>query len=317
MTASTTRTGRAGRFAALGALTATAALLAGCASGPGAPSQPTSPPVAIAGADPVPLGDALLRSAGLDERVSADGIAVLWLEPGHSLAVVLGGSGAGGACIPQPGPAALDEPGASVVIRFEPPDPETMCTMDYVLHGWELALPSSADPERMRTVRLANAAGDDAVEERTIGPADVLVASADPAPSESPSEPVIVEPTAIDPAALPPVEEAVDPMQDPPIAVHWIEPGRSLAVLLGASGTESCVPVPVVADVTGPGTVEVRFEPARAGECTADLRLYGWRFVLAEPMSATMPVEVSVAGVRAAGDAVTIPLPPDDVIQVP
>ena len=63
-----------------------------------------------------PPADDGLQAEGLFDEVSSEGYAVRWLEPGESIAVVIGGSGGGGACIPQPHAAELGAVGAAVVV---------------------------------------------------------------------------------------------------------------------------------------------------------------------------------------------------------
>lgn len=308
------------RMLAAVALAGAAALLAGCAvAGPGASQPPSDPPPAITGGEPLPLDEALLQSAGLFDAVADAGQVVRWLEPGESIAVIIGGSGAGGECIPQPHAAGLEPNAPSIVVRFDPPNPEVMCTMDFRLHGWELTLPQPIDADQPVPVRLANLQGDDGIVELELGPDDVLTAepggSADPQPSEIPGVSDAPDPEAIPDAQLPELTAVIDPAQEPAVAVRWIEPGVSLAVMLGGSGSEACVPQPVGAVSTGPGTIDVAFEaPSGDRDCSADLRLYGWRFMLAEAVSATLPVEVTVSGV---GGTAQVTVGPDDVLDAP
>ncbi|SDS37622.1 hypothetical protein [Agrococcus carbonis] len=313
------RRGTTGRMLAAVALTGAAALLAGCASGgPAAPPTPT----AGAGAGPVPLGAELLSADGLFDAVATDGVVVRWLAAGESIAVVIGGSGGGGGCIPQPHAAEAETDGA-VSVRFDPPDPAMACTADFTLHGWELGLPAPVDGNAPLAVRLVDLRGDGATTEVEIGPDDLLAApaadpgqaTADPQPSEVPPAGPMPEPSALPETLLPDVS-IVDPREDPAVAVRWLEPGVSLAVLLGGSGVEACVPQPIGATSPGPGAIHVAFEyPTGDRDCSADLHLYGWELPLAEPVSATMPVEVTITGAGADGAAATVTLEPGDVLE--
>lgn len=300
------------------ALAGAAALLAGCGAA-GDPAAPPQPSAGATGADPVPIDDERLQTAGLFDEVGAEGYAVRWAEPGESIAVFLGGSGGGGGCIPQPH-AAESDGGGAVTVAFDPPDPAMMCTADFTLHGWELALPGAVDPAQTLPVQLVNLQGDDETIEVELGPDDVLGAasgegpSADPQPSEIPGSGETPEPAPIPEAQLP---ADLGILQGPTqLAVQWIEPGRSIAVLHGNSGTEACVPQPTGAKATGPGTIEVAFEPVEAGTCTDDLRLYGWQLTLPEAVSATLPVTVTVTGVTDAGPSAEVTLEPDDVLEL-
>lgn len=295
------------------ALAGATALLAGCgtADAPGA-STPSAP--ATAGADPVPLDDALLQAAGLLEGLGEQAIDVRWIEPGSSIAVVVGGSGSGGECIPQPRAASLEDD--AVVVPFDPPNPDVVCTMDFRLHGWELALPAAVDASGTVPVRLVDTAGAGETIAVELGPDDLLepAPTADAQPSLVPGEPVDATPEPIPPARLPDVATAVDATQDPPVAVHWLEPGTALAVLLAGSGSESCVPQPIGARSTGPGSIEVTFEPiAERVDCSADLALHGWRLPLPEAVPATLDVRVTITGL---GDDVERTLARDDVLEL-
>ena len=312
--------GRRSRMLAAAALAGAAALMAGCAAGgPAAPSQPASPPTAVTGDDPVPITDARLQAPGLFDEVSAEGHAVRWVTPGESIAIFIGGSGGGGGCIPQPHAAELEGDGA-ITVPFDPPDPAMACTADFTLHGWELALAEPIDADRPVPVRLVNLAGDDETTEVELGPDDVLEtgATADPQPSEVPDSGSAPEPEPIPAAQLPDDPMSiVDIRQDPPVAVQWLEPGVSLAVLLGGSGSEHCVPQPIGATSTGPGTIEVAFEyPVGDMDCSGDLQLYGWQITLPEAVSATLPVEVTVTGAAAEGATGTFTVEPDDVLEL-
>jgi hypothetical protein len=309
--ASTTGTGR--RMLAAVALAGAATLLVACATDPG--SAPTSPPFAVPGADPAPIDDAVLAASGLFEGLSEDAVEVRWMEPGESIAVVLGGSGAGGECIAQPHAAGLDTTDDSIVVRFDPPNPEAMCTMDFRLHGWELALAEPIDASRTVPVRLVNMSGAEETVELELGPDDLLVPeTADPQPSEIPDAGATPAPEPIPAAQLPRSATALPTAQQ--LQVQWLEPGVSLAVLLAGSGTEACVPQPIGAKSTGPGSVEVAFEPATGTSCTDDLVVYGWRIALPEAVSATLPVDVRVTGASDAGAFVDLTLEPGDVLEL-
>ncbi len=321
--ASRMRRGRPARALAAAALTGVAALLAACTAQPaapsGSPSAPDAPPSAT-GTAPVPIEDDRLNDSYLFDRVSSEGVVVAWAEPGETLAVIIGGSGGGGGCIPQPQPLELDEAEPAATIRFDPPDPAMMCTADFRLHGSELALPSAIELDQVLQVSLVNLQGNDEVLELQVGPDDMLESgpTADPQPSQipDPSAPGAGSPAPIDESLLPFAEDAVDPRDDPPVRVQWMQPGSSLAVLLGGSGVADCVPTPVRATVTGPGSIEVQFEPpAGDRDCSADLRLYGWELLLDEPVTSTLPVEVTVTGAGSEGASATLTVQPDDVFS--
>ncbi|MCH1883852.1 hypothetical protein [Agrococcus sp. ARC_14] len=311
---------RGSRMLAAVVLVGAAALVTGCAiqqNTPGAPSEPISPPVAIVGDDPVSIDDARLETSGLMDEVSEQGVAVRWAVPGESIAVFVGGSGSGGGCIPQPHAAGLERNAPSIVVRFDPTDPDLMCTMDFRVHGWELGLAEAVDGAQPVRVRLVNLQGDDAALDLQLGPDDLLDEPADPQPSEIPDAGEAPAPTAI-PAAQLPDDPGLDPMQDPAVAVRWIDPGVSLAVLLGGSGSEQCVPQPIGATSTGPGLVELAFESTTADvDCSADFRTYGWRVTLPEAISATMPVSVTITGAGSDGASATVTVQPDDVLELP
>lgn len=308
------------------ALAGSAALLAACAS-PGtapstAPPQPSS--AGTAGAAPVELDDEQLQAEGLFDEVSDEGYAVRWVEVGASVAVVIGGSGGGGGCIPQPHAAEQGDTG--VVVRFDPPDPAIACTADFRLHGWELELASPVDPNEALSVQLENLRGEDETTEVELGPDDILVGgpTADPQPSVIDGTPPegAGAPVEIPQADLP--EADLELLRaDPPVRVHWIEPGNELAVVLGGSGTAACVPTPTGARVTGPASIEVSFDPAPGGDCSADGQVYGWRFVLADPVATTMGVEVTVTGASSTGTGTgtgtpsVFTLAADDVLALP
>ncbi|MGM1028408.1 MAG: hypothetical protein ACQEWM_00905 [Actinomycetota bacterium] len=317
---------RSRRMLAAVALAGSAALLAACAS-PGtsptsAPPQPSTSTGApgAAGAAPVELADELLQSEGLFDEVSEEGFAVRWLEPGESIAVVIGGSGGGGGCIPQPHAAEQGESG--VLVAFDPPDPAMMCTADFRLHGWELGLASPVDATETLTVMLENLRGEDESTDVEIGPDDLLDSgpTADPQPSLIPTPPEDVPaPSAIPAEQLPSSTEAgVVQTEDPEVGVRWIEPGVRLAVLRYGSGADHCTPTPVAARSTGIGMVEVSFEFAPDDrDCSADGMLRGWAFTLPERVPATQPVEVTVTGASRTGATAVLTLQPDDLLDIP
>lgn len=308
---------RSRRMLAAVALVGSAALLAACASPGAAPT--TAPPqpsaTGTAGAPPVEITDERLQDEGLFEGVSGGGWAVSWVEVGASIAVVIGGSSGGGGCIPQPHAAELDPAGA-VVVRFDPPDPAMACTADFRLHGWELELPSPVDPNATLHVQLVNLRGEGETTELEIGPDDILESgpTADPQPSLIPDPPTAgagATPTPIPEAQLPEPDVTV---QD--ASARWIEPGRRLAVLLGGSGTTACVPTPIAAKSAGLAGIEVAFEfPSGDMDCSADYHQYGWEFELEEPVSATLPVQVTVTGATAADSSIVLTLAPEDVLE--
>ncbi|GEK79610.1 hypothetical protein ABA31_09610 [Agrococcus baldri] len=307
------------------ALAGAAALVAGCAAqqaptstDPGT-TDPGSPPVAISGADPAPLDGTLLQDLRVMDQVAAEGTLVRWLEPGVSIAIVLGGSGGGGECIPQPHAAALEPTAPSIVVRFDPPNPEVMCTADFTLHGWELALAEPVDAATVVPVRLVNMQGTEDVVETELGPDDVLesaVPTADPQPSVVPGTPPpgAAEPEEIPEPQLPGFDELLA-LPDPNVAVHWAEPGVSLAVFtIGSRAAPVCNAVPQAAWSTGPGTIEVAFGPNDyQGDCPADGGVWGWVFTLPEAVPATLDVEVTVTGTTHDGQAAVVTVAPDDV----
>lgn len=309
---------RSRRMLAVVALAGSAALLAACASPAAAPT--TAPPepssAGSTGAAPVEITGQQLEAAGFFDAVSADGYAVRWVEVGTSVAVVIGGSGGGGGCIPQPHAAEAGDATGAVVVRFDPPDPAMMCTADFALHGWELGLPSPVDANSTLTIKLVNLQGEDESTQVVIGPDDLFVSgpTADPQPSLIPDAPTEgAAPSPIPPDQLP---EADVTMQD--AQVLWIDPGRRLAVVLGGSGAIQCVPEPIAARTTGIGTVEVAFEfPSGDMDCSADFHLYGWQFELEEPVSGTLPVEVTVTGTTAPDSSLVLTLQPGDVLGGP
>lgn len=314
------------RMLAVVALAGSATLLAACAA-PGtapssAPPQPTG--AGAAGAAPAELSDALLQGEGLFDEVGSEGYAVRWLEPGTSIAVVIGGSGGGGGCIPQPHAAELDASTQHVVVRFDPPDPAMICTADFRLHGWELALASTVDASAPLTVELVNLRGEDESTEVEIGPDDLLSSgpTADPQPSLIPTTPgAVPAPTAIPAEQLPSLMDAEPGLvqtEDPEVGVRWIEPGVRLAVLRYGSGAPHCSPTPVGARSTGIGMIEVSFEFASDDrDCSADGMLRGWDFTLPERVPATLPVEVTVTGASPLGATAVLTLQPDDLLEIP
>ncbi len=298
------------------ALAGAAALITGCSgpSGPGSTSAPPTPSGTVSGADPVPLDETQLAAAGLFDEVSANGVALRWLEPGASIAVVVGGSGGGGECIPQPHPAELDPSGPSIAVHFDPPNPEAMCTRDFVLHGWQLDLAQPIDADSVVPVQLVNVQGSDDVMDVQLGPDDSLAnPTADPQPSQIPDAGTVPGPEPIPVEQLP--EGVLADAASDAVQVRWLEPGRSLAVLLAASGTTECLPQPVGAAPTGPGRIEVTFAPAANATCDGDATVHGWRITLPAAVSATLPVEVTVRG--AVERSVQVTLERGDVLELP
>ncbi|WP_072312936.1 hypothetical protein [Agrococcus sp. Marseille-P2731] len=325
--ASLSATSPRSRMLAALALVGAAALTVGCASqlaAPGAPTPSESTARAI-GAEPVPIETTQLEAMGFFEEVSERGYAVRWAadpetgEYGESIVVVLGGSGGGGSCIPQPQAALLDGGSApSIVVPFDPIDPEMMCTMDFRLHGWELALPEALDIEATVPVTLVGMQGEDAETELELTASDLFVpgGGADPQPSEVDEAPQAAVPaTPFDAARLPQAQSVVEGATA--LDVWWIEPGSSIAVVMSGSGTEACVPQPVGAAAAGPGAIEVAFAPAVGDTCTDDLVAYGWQLDLPSAISATLPVQVTVTGTSDAGPAVERTLEPGDVLELP
>ncbi|WP_306231987.1 hypothetical protein [Agrococcus beijingensis] len=310
------RSGARARILAALAVVGTAALLTACATaGPGQSTAPTGPGTGVAGAAPVPIDDERLANPMVGDLVAADGYALRWNVAGESVAFFLGGSGGGGGCIPQPHAIELDQAAAELHLGFDGPDPAMACTADFRIHGWELALPESVDASQVWTVLLQDLQQPGTIETQ-LGPDDILTsgATADPQPSLIPDAPTDgAAPAPIPSDQLP---EADVSMQD--ASVRWIEPGRRLAVLLGGSGAAQCVPTPISARATGPGTVEVAFEfPSGDMDCSADFQLYGWQFELEEPVSGTLPVEVTVTGATAADSSTVLPLQPDELLGTP
>lgn len=298
------------------ALVGAAALVAGCASGDTDPGATMAPGV-TPGAEPVPLDDARLPGLDVFDGIQESAIAVRWATPGESLAVIVGGSGAGGECIVQPQGAGLDPSGPTITVRFDPPNPEAMCTMDFRLHGWELVLPEPIDPSATVPVELVNTSDADVTIEVELGPDDLLDAgpTADPQPSEIPDAGEAPAPEVI-PADQLGAQSNLMIAGGEPLSALWVEPGRTIAVLLGDSGTPACVPTPVGAVSSGPGVIDVTFEPAVGTTCTDDFVVYGWQFTLPEAVSATLPVEVRVTGTSDAGPFLDVTVAPDDVLEL-
>lgn len=312
------------RMLAVVALAGAAALTVGCAGQPDAPGAPTSSGAAPAsgpGADPVVIEGQQLEAMGLFDEVSEQGYAVRWGDPGASIVVVVGGSGGGGDCIPQPHAAELDPSGPAIAVHFDGPDPEVMCTMDYRLHGWELGLAGPIDAEAPVPVTLTNLQGDETVIEVELGPDDLFTAGqadgsgADPQPSEVDDATGAAPPTPIEVAQLP--EAAAFQQGGTGLEVWWLEPGRTLAVVLSGSGTEACVPQPIGATAAGVGAIEVAFEPAPGMTCTDDLQVYGWQLTLETAISATLPITVRVSGASDAGAVEERTLERGDVLELP
>ncbi|MEV7527729.1 hypothetical protein [Agrococcus sediminis] len=318
------RRGRPARALAAAALIGVAALLAACTAQPaapsGSPSAPDAPPSAT-GAAPVPIEDDRLNDSYLFDRVSSEGVVVAWAEPGETLAVIIGGSGGGGGCIPQPQPLELDEAEPAATIRFDPPDPAMMCTADFRLHGWELALPSAIELDRVLQVSLVNLQGNDEVLELQVGPDDRLESgpTADPQPSLIPGSGEAANPAPIADDEMPALDALPTAGGSVPVQAAWVEPGRTLAVFLTSSGSTACVPEPVAAESRGPGTIAVEFRFPEVGEdtaCTADAVPYGWIFTLPEQVPAGLGVEVTVTGVSPDGGDAVVELSQEDVVEL-
>lgn len=309
------RRGARARALAAVALTGAAALLAACSSTTPGQSEAPSAPGAGSGDAPVAIEPEMLASDGLFERVSADGVAVLWSEPGESLAVVIGGSGGGGGCIPQPNAAELVD--GAVTVAFDPPDPAMMCTADFTLHGWTLGLPEPVDAEAPLDVQLTDLQ-EQPLDVR-VGPDDVLTEPADPQPSLIDDPSGATAPTPIPEGQLPAMDTVIPPGTLPQVAVKWLEPGASLAVMtIGSVVAPACNATPVGATVTGPGSIEVAFElPDGDMDCPADGGLYGWEFPLPERVPAALGVEVTVTGTMHDGREAVIALAPEDVLEQP
>ncbi|WP_413316610.1 hypothetical protein AA0Z99_08210 [Agrococcus sp. 1P02AA] len=311
------------RMLAALALAGAAALTVGCAGQPAAPGAPTPTDAMVAsvpGADPVPIDDARLEEAGLMDEVSEQGYALRWSEPGASIAVFVGGSGSGGGCIPQPSDASLEQGEPRILVAFESIDPAVSCTMDFRLHGWELGLADTIDDSRAVPVRLMGLQGDDDVIETELAPEQVLgdgdANGADPQPSEVDDAPrATVSPTPFDASGLPQAQSIVEGASA--LDVWWIEPGRTLAVVMSGSGTEACVPQPIDARAAGPGAIDIAFAPAAGDTCTDDLVVYGWQLELPSAVTATLPVQVTLSGTSDAGETVQRTLDPGDVLELP
>ncbi|GAA3605170.1 hypothetical protein [Agrococcus terreus] len=156
--------------------------------------------------------------------------------------------------------------------------------------------------------------------------------TADPAPSES--APATPTPT---PTPTPSPSDSDDDMDDDatPIpdaqiaaldvmdavstdgaAALWAEPGTSLAVFIGGSGSSRCVPEPDGAEVEdGAIVVEFTAPDLSAISCTADFRVYGWTFPIDGPVDASMPVDVRVEGLSPdASSVVELSVGPDALL---
>ncbi|WAC66468.1 hypothetical protein OVA14_01365 [Agrococcus sp. SL85] len=137
--------------------------------------------------------------------------------------------------------------------------------------------------------------------------------TADPAPTEiAPTETAPPAPTddGDDDAAGTPIPDdrlagldVMDAVSTDGAAAMWAEPGTSLAVFIGGSGSSACVPAPESAEVED-GTIVVEFEAPdlAAISCTADFRVYGWTFPV--EVDASGPVDVRVEGLSPADDQV-------------
>ena len=139
-------------------------------------------------------------------------------------------------------------------------------------------------------------------------------AFADPQPSAIPDSGTVPPPTPIPSEQLP--EGVLADAASDPVQVWWIEPGRSLAVMLTAPSPSSCAPQPVGAAPTGPGSIEVTFEPAQSTTCNGNATVYGWHITLPAAVSSTLPVEVTVRG-AVEGAPIAATLERSDVLDLP
>ena len=120
--------------------------LAGCASGGGeadesagdaeAPSQTSETGAPLPSETEEQTATPTLSSGSLEVPLTADVPAsVHWTEPGKTMRIYVSGSSSAG-CVPTPIEATTD--GTQISIDFEPPDTTLTCTMDLVIHGWEV-----------------------------------------------------------------------------------------------------------------------------------------------------------------------------------
>ena len=120
--------------------------MTGCASGGGeaeesagdtaapSPSSETGAPLPSETEDQT--ATPVLSSGSLEVPLDADTPAsVHWTEPGKTMRIYVSGSSTPG-CVPTPIEATTD--GTQVSIDFEPADTSLTCTMDLVVHGWEV-----------------------------------------------------------------------------------------------------------------------------------------------------------------------------------
>ncbi|WP_404312810.1 hypothetical protein LG314_02930 [Agrococcus terreus] len=139
------------------------------------------------------------------------------------------------------------------------------------------------------------------------GSTDAPTTTADPAPSESapatptPSPSDSDDDTDDDATPIPDAQiaeiDVMDAVSTDGAAALWAEPGTSLAVFIGGSGSSACVPEPDGAEVEdGAIVVEFTAPDLSAISCTADFRVYGWTFPIDGPVNASMPVDVRVEG---------------------
>lgn len=147
--------------------------------------------------------------------------------------------------------------------------------------------------------------------------------TADPVPTEvAPTETAPPVPSdGDDDAAGTPIPDdrlagldVMDAVSTDGAAALWAEPGTSLAVFIGGSGSSACVPAPESAEVED-GTIVVEFEAPdlAAISCTADFRVYGWTFPV--EVDASGPVDVRVEGLSPADDqAVELTVAPEAVL---
>ncbi|MGO1496607.1 MAG: hypothetical protein ACTHYY_08595 [Agrococcus casei] len=119
--------------------------MTGCASGGGeadesadesGPSQSTETSAPLPSETDEQTATPALSSGSLEVPLDADAPAsVHWIEPGKTLRIYVSGSSTPG-CVPTPIEATTD--GTQVTIDFEPVDAALTCTMDLVIHGWEV-----------------------------------------------------------------------------------------------------------------------------------------------------------------------------------
>lgn len=92
--------------------------------------------------------------------------------------------------------------------------------------------------------------------------------------------------------------------------VFWLEPGATLGIYYGGSGTDGCHLVPIEA-WTDEERIEVDFEPLSAGACTDDLISYLYEVRFPEPFDVEGSLAVTFTGVEGSNSASEVVLPPD------